>query len=135
MHKVYDLLLRDVSIPFLYISDMMAHKILKDHVEAKVVADNGDMMAHKILKDNINVVGFLGTKYTMSENFYTPRLVEKGIGVSTPDEKDQNIINEIIYNKICLGMIKNYSKDEYIKIINKMIKAGADGIILGCTEI
>jgi aspartate racemase len=62
-------------------------------------------------------------------------LVEKGIGVIVPDKKDQEIINEIIYNELCKGIIKDNSREEYIRIIDKMVKNGGQGIILGCTEI
>jgi aspartate racemase len=114
MHKVSDLLLQDINIPFLHIADMTADEILKE---------------------KINAVGLLGTKYTMSEDFYKSKLIGKGIDVIVPDENDQNIINEIIYNELCHGVIKNSSRNEYIKIIDKIIKDGGKGIILGCTEI
>ncbi|MDR2081768.1 MAG: aspartate/glutamate racemase family protein [Campylobacteraceae bacterium] len=114
MHKVSDLLLKDVSVPFLHIADMTADEILKE---------------------KIDIVGLLGTKYTMSEDFYKLKLIEKGISVIIPEEREQNIVNEIIYNELCKGIIKEKSRKEYIKIIDKMIKNGAEGIILGCTEI
>ncbi|MDR0409129.1 MAG: aspartate/glutamate racemase, partial [Spirochaetaceae bacterium] len=57
------------------------------------------------------------------------------IHVIVPDENEQNIINEIIYNELCKGIIRNNSRKEYIKIIDKIIKNGGQGIILGCTEI
>jgi aspartate racemase len=114
MHKVADVLLQDINVPFLHIADMTAEEIIKE---------------------NIHRVGLLGTKYTMSEDFYKSKLIDKGIDVIVPEEKDQNIINEIIYSELCKGMIKDNSRKEYINIINKMIKNGASGIILGCTEI
>jgi aspartate racemase len=114
MHKVADLMLKDITIPFLHIADMTADEIIKE---------------------GINVVGLLGTKYTMSEDFYKSKLIERGIHVIIPEEKEQNIINEIIYNELCKGIIKDNSRKEYINIINKMIKDGGKGIILGCTEI
>jgi aspartate racemase len=112
MHKVSNLL--DIHVPFLHIADMTAEEILKE---------------------KISVVGLLGTKYTMFEDFYKSKLIEKGISVIVPEEKDQNIINEIIYNELCKGVIKSSSRKKYIEIIGKMIKNGAQGIILGCTEI
>jgi aspartate racemase len=114
MHKVSDLLLQDINIPFLHIADMTADEIIKE---------------------KINNVGLLGTKYTMSEDFYTSKLIEKGIDVIVPNEKDQDKINEIIYHELCKGIIKDNSRKEYMGIIDKMIKNGARGIILGCTEI
>jgi aspartate racemase len=112
MHKVSNLL--DIHVPFLHIADMTAEEILKE---------------------KISVVGLLGTKYTMSEDFYKSKLIKKGISVIAPEEKDQNIINDIIYNELCKGAIKSSSRKKYIEIIDKMIKNGAQGIILGCTEI
>jgi aspartate racemase len=114
MHKVSDLMLDGVNIPFLHIADLTADEIIKE---------------------KISTIGLLGTKYTMSEDFYKSKLIEKGINVIVPEENDQNIINEIIYEELCKGIIKNTSKKIYIEIINKMLKNGAQGIILGCTEI
>ena len=114
MHKVSDLMLKDVTVPFLHIADMTADEILKEE---------------------INIAGLLGTKYTMSEDFYKSKLIERGIRVIIPEEKEQNIINEIIYDELCKGIINDNSRKEYIKIIDKMIKNGGQGIILGCTEI
>jgi aspartate racemase len=71
----------------------------------------------------------------MSEDFYKSKLIKRGINVIVPDEKDQNIVNEIIYNELCKGIINEKSRDEYIKIIDKIIERGGKGIILGCTEI
>jgi len=114
MHKVSDLLLKDITIPFLHIADMTAEEIIKE---------------------KIKTAGLLGTKYTMSESFYVSRLTDKGINVLIPDEDEQETVNNIIYNELCKGTINEKSKAKYIEVINKMIKKGAKGIILGCTEI
>jgi aspartate racemase len=114
MHKVTDKLLENINIPFLHIADMTADEIVKE---------------------NLNVVGLLGTKYTMAEDFYKSKLVKKGIRVIVPYERDQDVINEIIYNELCKGILEDNSRKEYIRIIDKMIKNGGQGIILGCTEI
>jgi aspartate racemase len=114
MHKVASAMLKNVSIPFLHIADMTAEEILKERLK---------------------VVGLLGTKYTMSEDFYKSKLIEKGIDVIIPHEAEQDIINDIIYNELCKGAIKEDSRKEYIKIINNMRDNGAEGIVLGCTEI
>jgi aspartate racemase len=71
----------------------------------------------------------------MTEDFYKSKLIEKGIGVIIPDENDQDIINEIIYNELCKGIKRKDSQKEYVRIIEKIIKKGGQGIILGCTEI
>ncbi|MDR3259084.1 MAG: aspartate/glutamate racemase family protein [Fusobacteriaceae bacterium] len=114
MHKISEMVLDGVNIPFLHIADMTADEIIKER---------------------ISTIGLLGTKYTMTEDFYKSKLIEKGISVIVPEENDQNIINEIIYEELCKGIIKDESRNKYIEIINKMLKNGAQGIILGCTEI
>jgi aspartate racemase len=114
MHKVSSAMLKNVTIPFLHIADMTAEEILKERLK---------------------VVGLLGTKYTMSEDFYKSKLIEKGIDVIIPHEAEQDIINGIIYNELCKGIIKEDSRNAYIKIINNMLNDGAEGIVLGCTEI
>ncbi len=75
------------------------------------------------------------TKYTMEQDFYKNMLIQKGIEVVTPNEVDRNIINDVIYNELCLGIITDKSKKEYLKIIDKLIAEGVEGVILGCTEI
>jgi aspartate racemase len=114
MHKVSELLTQNVRIPFLHIADMTADEITKE---------------------KIDIVGLLGTKYTMSENFYKAKLLERGIDVIVPEEKDQRVVNAIIYDELCKGIITEKSRNEYVKIIDKIIKKGGKGIILGCTEI
>jgi aspartate racemase len=114
MHKVSAMLLQDIKIPFLHIADMTADEIIKE---------------------KISTVGLLGTKYTMSEDFYKSKLIKKNINVIVPEEYQQIIINEIIYEELCKGIIKENSRKKYIEIVNEMIKNGIQGIILGCTEI
>lgn len=94
-----------------------------------------DVTGDEIIKRNVNKVLLLGTKFTMESSFYKERLENKGIEVVIPNELDRQIIHDIIYNELILGVLKQESKQSYIKIINKMIEEGIQGVVLGCTEI
>jgi aspartate racemase len=81
-------------------------------------------------------VGLLGTQFTMEEDFYKGRLVQRHhleIMIPTPEEKE--MIHRIIYDELCMGEIKPSSKKKYTDVIDRLVKKGAEGIILGCTEI
>lgn len=71
----------------------------------------------------------------MEQDFYKEKLIEKGINVIIPDKEDTKIINDIIYDELCLGIINPESKTKYLGIVKKLINKGAEGVILGCTEI
>ena len=114
MHKVVNQIKEKISIPILHIAEMTAEKILE-----------------KGLKN----IALLGTKYTMEQDFYKSKLIEKGINVIIPDKNDIEIINEVIYDELCLGTINSNSKKKFLEIVHKLRSKGAEGIILGCTEI
>ena len=114
MHKVINQIKEKISIPILHIAEMTAEKILE-----------------KGLKN----IALLGTKYTMEQDFYKSKLIEKGINVIIPDKNDIEIINEVIYDELCLGTINSDSKKKFLEIVDKLRNKGAEGIILGCTEI
>ena len=95
-----------------------------------------DFTGAAISKDQIQKVGLLGTRCTMEGDFYKKRLKDNyDIEVIIPEDADRQIIHDIIYNELCLGIIKDDSRQKYINIINKLCANGAEGIILGCTEI
>lgn len=114
MHKVADIVQEAVSIPLLHIAEATAQELVKGDVDK---------------------VGLLGTKYTMEQDFYKTKLQEAGIEVLIPEEEDRNTVNHIIYQELCLGIIADPSKQSLLAIINKLVDKGAQGIILGCTEI
>ena len=114
MHKVVNQIKEKISIPILHIAEMTAEKILE-----------------KGLKN----IALLGTKYTMEQDFYKSKLIEKGINVIIPDKNDIEIINKVIYDELCLGIINSNSKKKFLEIVDKLRSKGAEGIILGCTEI
>jgi len=112
---------------------LMAPDIEK-HTGLKVI-HIADATGNEIIKRNINKVLLLGTKFTMEGFFYKERLEKKGIDVLIPDEADRQIIHDIIYKELILGILTPESKEAYIKIIHKMIEKGVKGVVLGCTEI
>lgn len=113
MHKMAGEVENSIQIPLLHIADTTA----------------------AIIKD-IKRVGLLGTIFTMEQDFYKGRLSDKyDIDVLVPDEKDRQIIHNIIYDELCLGEIKDSSRQKYIQVINNLVSNGAEGMILGCTEI
>jgi aspartate racemase len=94
-----------------------------------------DATANQIKKQGINTVGLLGTKYTMEQDFYKSRIESNSINVMVPNDKERVIVNKVIYEELCLGKIQQKSRDYYKKVIRGLIETGAEGIILGCTEI
>jgi aspartate racemase len=88
-----------------------------------------------ILESKLKKVALLGTKYTMEKNFYTDVLKNMGIEAIIPEEEDRTIIHDVIYNELSKGVLNEASKKAYIAIIEKLAKKGAEGVILGCTEI
>ena len=91
--------------------------------------------ANEIRKKDINIIALLGTKFTMEEDFFKLKLAEKGIGTIIPDEDDRNFIHDSIFNELAKDIINPDTKKRYISIIDKLISKGAEGVILGCTEI
>jgi aspartate racemase len=95
-----------------------------------------DATAEEIVKAGIKKIGLLGTAFTMEEDFYKGRLEsEYVLEVITPNAGDRQIVHQIIYDELCLGKIEDSSRNEYLRIIDKLIEQGAEGVILGCTEI
>ncbi len=95
----------------------------------------GNATADAVSKQGLNKIGLLGTKYTMEQDFIKDRFTVKGIDVIVPDEADRVIIQEVIYTELGKGVINPKSRIAYLKIIDKLVSAGAQGIVLGCTEI
>ena len=115
MHKMADEVQRAIQIPLLHIAD----------VTARAVKADGQSR-----------VGLLGTKFTMEQDFYKGRLKEiHGIDILIPEDKERQLIHDILYNELCLGEIKELSREKFQSIIQNLVKRGAQGVILGCTEI
>ncbi len=114
MHLCIDAIKEVVKIPVIHIAEATAKEVnLK----------------------NLNKVALLGTKYTMENTFFTDILERNTIETIIPNEEDRQIIHDVIYDELAFGKLNNDSKQKYIQIIKKLILQGAEGIILGCTEI
>jgi aspartate racemase len=95
-----------------------------------------DATAQKISAVGMRKVGLLGTRFTMEEDFYTGRLRRQhGLEVIIPEAEEREVIHRVIYDELVLGEIRPESKAHYMRIIGRLIQSGAEGIILGCTEI
>ena len=114
MHKVAPEIQKEILIPVIHIAEATADELRK----------------HGITK-----VGLLGTKYTMTQEFYKSKLTEVGIDVLIPDEEGIAVVNDVIYKELCLGIVAEESKKKYLSIIEDLVRKGAQGVILGCTEI
>ena len=114
MHKVAPQIQRRIDIPVLHIADATARVLLADGVSR---------------------VGLLGTRFTMEQDFYRERLQVQGIDVLVPGDDDRNVVHDVIYTELCLGVIKDDSRARYLDIVARLADNGAQAIILGCTEI
>ena len=115
MHKVADQIQAGIKIPFLHIADATAEKIKSAGLQK---------------------IGLLGTRFTMEQDFYKSRLTEKyGLEVLIPNNAERELVHRVIYDELCLGVVKNDSRNNYKEIMQSLVEQGAQGIILGCTEI
>ncbi len=115
MHRMADAVSAAVGIPLLHIADPTAEKI-------------------KAL--GLSRVGLLGTAFTMEQDFYKGRLIERhGLDVIVPDEADRKTVHDIIYKELVVGRVENVSRDAYRQVIQRLVDRGAQAIIMGCTEI
>lgn len=114
MHKVAPQIASMIHIPVIHIADATAEELEKCHIQK---------------------VGLLGTKYTMTQDFYKQKLIDRGIKVVIPEEADIDIVNDIIFHELCVGEIKEESRKKFQRIMDSLRDKGAEGVILGCTEI
>lgn len=114
MHKVADAIEDAVGIPLLHL---------------------GDVTAAAVRAVGLDSVGLLGTAFTMSQDFYRGRLESHGLRVLVPDEDDQALVHRVIYDELCQGVVREQSRAAYVEVSDRLVSRGAQGIILGCTEI
>jgi len=114
MHRVLEAIEETVDIPVLHIADSTARRMRAQGVKT---------------------IGLLGTRFTMEHDFYSGRLEENGFVVLTPDAAQRADVHRIIYDELCLGTIEDTSRERYRAIMADLVRRGAEGIILGCTEI
>jgi aspartate racemase len=114
MHKVADTVEAASGLPVLHIADATADEILARGLQR---------------------IGLLGTRFTMEQDFYRKRLEQHGLDVLVPDDDDRGIVHRVIYDELCLGQIRDESREQYRRIMAALVDRGAQGVILGCTEI
>jgi aspartate racemase len=115
MHKMADEIQGHIGVPLLHIADATA-----EAVKAR----------------GLRTVGLLGTRFSMEEDFYKGRLTERhGLEVIIPAEEEREIVHRVIYDELCAGKINQTSREQYVGIMSRLVKDGAEAIILGCTEI
>ncbi|WFR58718.1 aspartate/glutamate racemase family protein [Anaerocolumna sp. AGMB13025] len=114
MHKVVGQMEKEIHIPVLHIAEATAEVLISNR---------------------INKAALLGTKYTMEQDFYKSRLTAKGIEVVIPDSQGIEFVNNTIYKELCLGILSESSRTKLLNLIDSIAAQGAQGVILGCTEI
>jgi aspartate racemase len=115
MHKVADVITAAIGVPLVHIADATA-----DAVRAA----------------GLSRVGLLATAYTMEQDFYVGRLRDMhGLSVLVPDRDERRLVHEVIYDELCVGVINDASREAYRTVIRNLVDRGAQGILLGCTEI
>ena len=115
MHKVADTIAAAVDVPFVHIADATAEAVRERRLQT---------------------VGLLATAYTMEQDFYVGRLRKRhGLTVIVPGAEDRGIVHDVIYNELCVGIVEDSSREQYRRIMRDLAERGAEGILLGCTEI
>lgn len=129
--------LQDFGADFILICTNTMHKvapIIEERISVPIV-HIADATADEILKRGFRRVALLGTKFTMTQEFYRNRLHEKGLEVMIPEQDEISIINDVIFQELCAGIFKEESRQKYKDIIKRMQNEGAEAVIFGCTEI
>ena len=114
MHKVADEVAAAIDIPLLHLADATADQVIAA---------------------GLDTVGLLGTRFTMEHDFYKGRLESRGISVLTPSSEGRDLVHRVIYEELCLGSVKDESRQAFLAIIDELVARGAQGVIQGCTEI
>lgn len=115
MHNVAEKIEQSIDIPLLHIADATGEKLQAE---------------------DVNTVALLGTRFTMEQDFYKARLVDRyGLDVMVPEQTDRQAVHDIIYQELCHGVIQEKSRQRYLEIIGDLSARGAQCVILGCTEI
>jgi aspartate racemase len=130
--------LRTAGADFLVICTNTMH-VVADAVEAAAgipLCHIVEPTAHEIRRCGLTKIGLIGTRFTMDQDFYKQRLRERhDIDALVPEEADREIVHKVIFDELCRGIVRDESRREYRRIIQRLVDRGAQGIILGCTEI
>jgi aspartate racemase len=114
MHRCAEAIEAAIEVPFLHLADATARAVLETGVER---------------------VALLGTRYTMEQDFYRARLERHGLSVIVPDEPDRTLVHEVIYDELVQGVVSPASQETYLRVIDRLVDRGAQGVVAGCTEI
>lgn len=114
MHKVADTVAAAIGVPLLHLAD----------ATADAVAAAG-----------LTTVGLLGTAFTMEQDFYRGRLASRGLTVLVPDAGDRSLVHGVIYDELCVGVVRDASRDAVREVVERLADRGAQGVVLGCTEL
>lgn len=114
MHKVAGAIEAAVSVPLVHIVDSVAEAVIAAEMER---------------------VGLVGTRFTMEDSFWAERMARRGVEVLVPGPEDRDRVHRVIYEELCLGAFNSDSRVSYLAVIERLIRAGAQGVVLGCTEI
>ncbi|MCE4942131.1 aspartate/glutamate racemase family protein [Streptomyces albulus] len=114
MHKVADQVSSAVAVPLLHLADTTAEAVRRT---------------------GLRRIGLLGTAFTMEQDFYRGRLADHGLEVLVPDAAGRATVHHVIYEELCVGVVKDSSRSAYRAVIDELVAAGAEGVVLGCTEI
>jgi len=129
--------LQDAGAELLVLCTNTMHKVAPE-IEAALdipFVHIGDTTAEAVRAAGLTRVGLLATAYTMEQDFYTGRMREHGLDVIVPEADDRRIVHDVIYDELCRGVIRDASREQYRRIMRALADAGAEGILLGCTEI
>jgi len=129
--------LQRAGADFVLICTNTLHKVAPE-VQAQItvpLVHIAEAAADELLAKGIRRVALLGTKYTMTQEFYRDKLVNRGIEVLIPEGDDIDLVNRVIFDELCLGIVKPESKAEYLRVIKELQLRGAEGVLLGCTEL
>lgn len=129
--------LQSAGADFVVIATNTMHKVVNE-VQAEIdipILSMLDVVAQKIIAENMSTVALLGTMYTMVDGFYTAGIEKHGLKVLVPEADNRQIVHDVIFQELVKGDVVPASREKYVNIIQKLEKAGAEGVVLGCTEI
>ena len=126
--------LRQAGADFLVLCTNTMHKVA-DQITGLPLLHLGDATAAAVLGAGVRRVGLLGTAFTMEQDFYVDRLAGHGLDVLVPPGEDRTEVHRVIYEELVLGVVRDESRQAYREVIGRLVERGAEGVILGCTEI
>jgi len=119
-----------------YLTELLESRVDLVTLDALKPKMREEVLAEAIHAAGVGCVGLLGTRFTMEQDFYRGRLAERhGLDVVVPNESDRTVVHDIIYEELCVGTVKEESKRAALRVIDDLVSRGAEGVVLGCTEL